>query len=279
MKMRYIAALAPMAVTVAAQAQLLTTESISISGSTPAGRQQTTCMISSDGTTSSGGMIALQGASGVNVSGAHAKASDVALKFNVGAVVDSLNSTYGAGNWSVANAKLTFQYSLYTTSVSWNSGAGTFDIYWVGNDSWVQGSVNPAFAADASGLSVWSISQSLLGSEAYTWTTPTYTGTLNDLGTGAWALDKTGAKQSTAAYGLGLNTSFLNDITSASAGSNPNVSLYLLTTSSSLGLDLFTGGGSSVPTLTFDVVAAPEPASLALAACGLAGFHAWRRRN
>lgn len=258
-------------------AQILTSESFSIIGS-GAGRAQTTCMISSDGTTSSGGMIALQGAAGYNVSGSPAKASDIALKFNVGGTTDSLNSLYGAGNWTIANAKLTLQYSLYTTSVSWNSGAGTFDLYWVAKDSWVQGTSNPSYATDAGSLAAWAGNESRLGSATYAWRTPGYVGTVIDLGTSAWALDKTGIKQSTSAFGLSPDASFVNDIISANAGSNPNVSLYLVGTSGSLGLDVFTGGGTSLPTLTFDVVAVPEPSALSLTTV-LAGLGVLRRRG
>jgi uncharacterized protein (TIGR03382 family) len=61
----------------------------------------------------------------------------------------------------------------------------------------------------------------------------------------------------------------LNDITSATAGSDPNVSLYLMPTSDTLGLTIFTGGGNVTPELSFDVVSTPEPATACLVAAAL----------
>jgi hypothetical protein len=234
--------------------QVLTTKSFAISGSTPTGRAQTTCMVNSAGTTSSGGLISLQGASGYNVSGTPAAAADVLFKFSVGSTVDALNTAYGAGNWSITNARLSFQYTLYVSGVNWNSGPGNFNIYWIANDSWMQGGVNPVFAADLPTLTAWAGSAALVGSENYNWTTPGYTGTASDLGTGNWAQDKTGIKESTNYYSLTLDPNFVGDVLSASASANPNVSFYLMEASSTLGLNIYTGGTPYYPTLTFDVI-------------------------
>ena len=266
------------ALAAAASAQVLTTESFAISsGAGGSGGAQTSDMIFSDGTSWSGGAVGLQGASGFNNLSGHTAAANVSFKYNLGATVDSLNNTYGAGNWTVANTKLTFQYTLYANNSRFNAGAGGFNIYWVGNDNWTQGTANPAYATSESALAAWAGSDALLGSEYYNWTTPSYTGTYADLGTSAWVTDKTGARQSTLSYGLGLDSSFVSDILSASASSDPNLSLYLMPTSDSLGLCIFTGGGGSLPTLTFDVVAAPEPSAMAMSVFGLAGFVAVRR--
>ncbi len=261
-----------------ASAQVLTTESFSInSGAGGTGGAATSCMIMSDGTSWSGGAVGLQGASGVNNLGANALAANDTFKYNVGATVSSLNATYGAGNWTIANPRLTLQYTLYANNSRFNAGAGSFNIYWAANDNWTQGTLNPAYATNESALATWAGSDALLATEFYNWTTPGYTGTLADLNTPVWTTDKSGIHQSTVSYNLGLDSSFVSDITSATASSDPNVSLYLMSTSASLGMCIFTGGGNSLPTLTFDVVAVPEPPALALAGCGLAGLIALRR--
>ena len=82
--------------------------------------------------------------------------------------------------------------------------------------------------------------------------------------------------QATLSYSLGLETSFVNDLTAASAGSDPDVSLYLMSTSDTLGLTIFTGAGQSLPNLSFDVVSVPEPSALALVVGGLAGLIGFR---
>ena len=261
-----------------APAQVLTTESFSISsGAGGSGGAQTSDMILSDGTSWSGGAVGVQGASGFNNLGGHTAAADVTFKYNLGARVDSLNATYGAGNWTIANPQLTFQYTLYANNSRFNAGAGSLNIYWVGNDNWTQGTANPAYATSAATLAAWAGSDALLTTEFYNWTTPGYTGSYADLGTGAWVTDKTGIRQSTLSYGLSLDSSFVSDITSASASSDPNLSLYLMPTSDSLGLCIFTGGGTTLPTLTFNVVAVPEPSAMAMMLSSLLGLVAIRR--
>jgi hypothetical protein len=275
-----IALAAATAFAATASAQILTTESFSISsGAGGSGGAQTSCMIMSDGSSWSGGAVGVQGASGINNLGANALAANDTFKFNVGSVVDSLNAAYGAGNWTISNPQLAVQYTLYANNSRFNAGAGTFNIYWEANDNWSQGTVNPVYATSESALAAWAGSDALLATEYYDWSTPGYTGTLADLGTSAWTTDKSGIRQSTISYGLGLNSSFVNDITSATAGSDPNVSLYLMATSDALGMCIFTGGGTTLPTLTFDVVAVPEPSAMAMTLSGLLGLVAIRRRK
>lgn len=238
--------------------------------------------------------MGVQGPDSPTVGGGSALAANSLFKFNVGSFVDSLNLAYGTGNWEVSNVKLTFQYTLYANNNRFNAGAGTFDIYWVANDSWVQigldkvnettPNTNPAYATSAAGLSTWSGGQALLSSEYYDWTTPGYTGTNADINTSVWVTDKTGVRQSTLSYDLGSNSTFLNDILTASASGDANISLYLMSTSDTLGITIFTGGtsgpGSTLPTLTFDVVSVPEPGAGALILLGAgSGFLLWLRRR
>lgn len=239
----------------------------------------TTCMIISDGTSWSGGAVGVQGASAPSNIGTTAGAANVSFKFNIGSFVDSLNLTYGIGNWSVTNIQLKFQYTLYANNSRFGAGAGTFDIYWVANDSWTQGTATPTYATTANGLSSWSGGQSLLGSEYYDWSTPSYQGTMDDLGNNSvWVTDKTGVRQSVLTYNLAATSDFLSDILTATGSGDANISLYLMSTSDSLGLTIFTGGASVLPTLTFDVI--PEPGTNVLILLGAgSGFLLWLRRR
>jgi hypothetical protein len=263
----------------AAPAQVLTNESVAISSGAGGGGggAQTSCMIFSDGTSWSGGAVGVQGASSVNDTGGSTAAANDAFKYSVGSVADSLNATYGAGNWTIANPELTFQYTLYANNPRFNAGAGTFSIYWMANDSWVQGTANPVYATTGAALATWAGNASLLANETYTWSTPGYTGTLADLHTSNWTTDSSGIRQATVSYGLALDPSFVTDITSATAAADPNVSLYLMSTSASLGLTIFTGGGQILPTLSFEVVPVPEPSVLAMSLSGLALIATVRR--
>jgi hypothetical protein len=261
-------------------AATLTHESISIVGSGGAGGSGSTAsdMIFSsysavDGWGWAGGAGGVQGNLSKTNTGGNALAANEAFSFNIGSIVDSLNTTYGAGNWNVANASLSFtsSYSVQNNS-RFGIGSGTFDIYWMGKDDWAQSKgtpgdrqLNPVYASNATALQSWAGSTSLLGSE--TFTVPTG-------GTGYVNLS----------YSLASDSSFFSDILSASAsGTNKEASFYLMSTADTLGMIIFTGGqGQALPTLSFDVVSVtpvPEAESMAMLLAGLGVIGATVRRR
>jgi len=250
------------------------------SGAGGTGAASTNCMIMSDGTSWSGGAVGVQGSDTTGVGNITPLAANVTFKFNVGSFIDSLKTTYGNG-WTITNPTLTLQYTLYANNSRFGGGAGTFDIYWVGKDTWVQGTSNPVYATNETTLSTWSSAYSNLGEQNYTWSTPGYTGTESDVtNSSVWVTDKTGVRQSTITLNLDLTTDFLADILNASASSNSDVSLYLMSTSDTMGMTIFTGGASTLPTLKFDVVAAtPEPSTWALLISSLALLFYFKRRT
>lgn len=229
------------------------------------------------------GAVGLQGPQAVFYNGTsyvNVPASTVAFKFNVGATVDALNATYGAGNWAVANPKLTVQYTYYANNSIFGGGAGNFETYWVGNDSWAYGNggsagnsyggskyvpgTDPVYATTAAALLPWAGSLADLGSTTYNWLSPSSNPNFK-----TWSADKTGPNQGMLTDALAADPLLLNDITSASAASDANVSLYLMPTSDTLGLTIFTGGGNVTPELSFDVVTTPEPATACLLAAAM----------
>jgi hypothetical protein len=225
------------------------------------------------------GAAGLQGNQSIFPSGATyvtQPSSVVAMKFNIASVVNTLNTTYGAGNWTIANPKLTMQYTYYANNSVLGGGAGGFKTYVVQNNSWqfsnigsgsagmfngYQSGTDPIYATDATTLATWSGGQADLGNTAYNWlsppgvnvgpstTNPNYSG---------WSTDKSGQNQGLLSANLALDPLLVGDVTSASAA-NPNVSFYMMPNDNTLGLTIFTGGGTSVPTFGFDVVSAPEP--------------------
>lgn len=261
-------------------AATLSRESISIVGSGGLGGAGSTAsdMIfqnysPADGWGWAGGAGGVQGNQSKTNTGGNTLAANEAFSFNVGSIVDSLNTTYGAGNWNVANASLSFtsSYSVQNNS-RFGVGSGTFDIYWMGNDDWAQSKgtptdrqLNPVYASNAADLQNWAGSTSLLASE--TFTVPTG-----------------GSGYVNLSYNLASDSSFFSDILSASAsGSNKETSFYLMSTASTLGMIIFTGGqGQALPTLSFDVVSVtpvPEPESMALFLAGLGVIGATVRRR
>jgi hypothetical protein len=226
----------------------------------------------SDGWGWAGGAGGVQGNQAITNTGGASSPANETFKFNIGSTVDSLNTTYGAGNWSIANATLTFASSYAVqNNPRFGVGSGTFDIYWVGNDNWAQSKgtasdkqLNPIYASSASALQTWAGSESLLGSNTFT---------------------ASGSGYVNLSYSLASDSSFISDIITASAtGNNTAATLYLMGTSNTLGMIIFTGGqGQALPTLSFDVVsvtAVPEPESYAmlLAGLGVIGAIARRRR-
>jgi hypothetical protein len=217
-------------------------------------------------------------------------ASTVQFKFNVGSVVNSLNATYGAGNWTIAAPTLTMQYTYYANNPIFGGGAGSFETYWVANDSWAFGDgaasgnaysdndyvpgTDPAYATTAASLLSWAGSEADLGSTTYNWLSPA-----NNPNFTSWSTDKTGPNEGMLTDNLIADPLLVNDITSATAASNPNVSFYLIPNSSTLGLAIFTGGGNVTPELSFQVVSVPEPASALTLALGGACALLRRRRS
>jgi hypothetical protein len=261
-------------------AATLTHESISIVGSGGAGGAGSTAsdMIFSsysavDGWGWAGGAGGVQGNLSKTNTGGNALAANEAFSFNIGSIVDSLNTTYGAGNWNVANASLSFtsSYSVQNNS-RFGIGSGTFDIYWMGNDDWAQSKgtladrqLNPVYASNAATLQSWAGSTALLASETF-------------------AVPAGGSGYVSLSYSLASDASFFSDILSASAsGTNKEASFYLMSTADTLGMIIFTGGqGQALPTLSFDVVSVtpvPEPESIAMLLAGLGVIGATVRRR
>jgi len=256
-------------------------------------------------TWSAKGAIGLEGSSSIYPSGntyVNNPASTLALKFPVGSIVDSLNETYGAGNWTISDPTIAFQYTYYANNAVFGAGAGSFETYWIANNNWsfsnggsagtsigsftYSAGTDPIYTTDPNALATWAggaNSIADLGSTYFDWLSPT----ANPLLAGAtaanpnytsWTTAKTGPNQGFLNDDLAASPNFVTDLTSASAiGGNPNVSFYFIPTSSTLGICIFTGGGTVTPQLSFNVVSVPEPTLTALA--GLCYVPALLRRR
>lgn len=193
-----------------------------------------------------GGSADVQGNAPTKAGGT-SNAANVALSFVASTYITSLNTAYGVGNWAIANPVLNFNSAnTLQNNALFGGGAGTFNIFWVANDTWNQSAgtmtdrgSNPIYATNQTTLNTWAGSSSLLGSESFSYS-------------GSTALS----------YSLAADPTFESDIYSAANGTDPNVSLYLMGTSSGLGMIVYTGGTGGVPTLSFDVVSVPEPTML-----------------
>lgn len=275
--LRTVMALSVGSMPMLAQAGMLADESVSISSSAGLGGTGTSASdmvyqnYGSDGWGWAGGAGSVQGSQSITNSGGNAAAANEALSFNVGTLVNSLNTQYGAGDWTVSNLSLSFASSYSAQNNNrFGVGSGTFDIFWVGNNSWAQSAgtltnrgTNPVYASSATALSAWSGNQELLGAETFT-------------------VPGGGSGYVNLSYSLAQSASLVNEITSASTTSNEAVSLYLMATNPSLGMIMFTGGqGQALPTLSFEVdsvTPTPIPAAVWLLGSGLFGLLGLKRR-
>ena len=279
-----------------ARAAVLTSESFSLPSGpgNPAAAPYTDMILGTSPITTWGerGAVGLQGSQSIYPSGGgyvNNPASTVAFKFNIGAAIDSLNANYGAGSWTIANPKLTFQYTYYANNPIFGGGAGGFETYWVAKDGWAFGNgapsgnqygsntyvpgTDPAYATDAASLLSWAGRAADLGSTTYNWLSPTSNPNYT-----SWATAKTGPNQGMLTADLANDRQLAADVTSAGSASNPDLSLYLIPNSGTLGLTIFTGGGNVSPQLSFDVVSVPEPAAWCALAAGALPVLLRRRR-
>lgn len=250
-------------------------------GQTGAGAE-TNAMIVADGTYWSGGAAGLQGSNSQNpYLTAPPKAANITFKFDTAPSVQSLNAQYGDGNWAIGAARLSWKVTFYANNSRFGGGAGNFDIYWVSQDNWNatvgDARPNPPYATTEAALAAWSPDISLVrGGAFFDWHPPEYFSPPP-----YWMTYKTNDPWvPTLSYDLAITPQLLDD---ASAGGL--VSFYLMSTSDTLGMTIFTGGYTSgtgtegQPTLSLDIVAAPEPVSAGF--FGIASLLAlsWRRRQ
>lgn len=89
------------------------------------------------------GSLSVSGPTATNGSGVVNGASDSFIRFNTAAMVANFNSVFGAGNWAVSGAKLRVTETAAPANAIFNRGIGAFEIRWIANTSWTEGTGNP----------------------------------------------------------------------------------------------------------------------------------------
>ena len=89
------------------------------------------------------GALAVSGAGATNNSGVMNGAFDTFLRFNTAALVASFNTQFGPDNWLVTGAKLQLMEVGAPNNALFNRGKGRFEIRWIANDTWVEGTGTP----------------------------------------------------------------------------------------------------------------------------------------
>jgi hypothetical protein len=210
------------------------------------------------------GALSVSGSAAVNGSGQQNGLFDSLLQFQLGSAIASFDSTFGAGNWTLSSATLRLTEVAAPGNTLFNRGIGSFQISWMANDSWLEGSGSPTAPA-TDGVTYDALPSLLLSSSTVS------------LGTFANAGQNT---QQEFALPLSDGT-FLNDLTSGGTAS-----FYLTAASPGVGFTFDSrnfGTASARPIL--EVTAVPEPGVIVMAMVGGlgllvgCGWRSWKRHE
>jgi len=140
------------------------------------------------------GSLSVSGASATNASGVANGAFDTFIRFNNGTMVSNFNAAFGSNNWLISGATLQVTEVGAPNNAIFNHGVGAFQIRWIANDNWTQGSGTPSLPG-SSGIT-YSEESTLLNSA-----TDASLGTFTNSGA-----------NSALSFALGLPASFVNNL-------------------------------------------------------------------
>ena len=89
------------------------------------------------------GALSVSGPNAVNGSGVANGVFDSLIRFNTAALVTNFNSIFGTDNWAINGAKLRVTELGAPANPLFNRGTGSFEIRWIANDDWVEGTGTP----------------------------------------------------------------------------------------------------------------------------------------
>jgi hypothetical protein len=99
----------------------------------------------------SAGALSVSGASAGNSSGVTNGIYDSFIRFNTAAMVTNFDSVFGSHNWVMTSAKLLVTEVGAPANAIFNRGKGAFEIRWIANDNWIEGTGTPT-AATTNGI-------------------------------------------------------------------------------------------------------------------------------
>jgi hypothetical protein len=208
------------------------------------------------------------GALAVSASGLPQGEFQSVLKFDLSGAMNSFNTQFGAGNWTVQSVSLQLTAAPHSNPIFNNITAGQFGISLMQNNSWVEGTGSGGVPT-SDGISL----NLLLG---------TFVNPAVDQALGMFNF--AGGSSGQNNYGLTLSSGLLADILS---GGDASLRLFAGDSAVSYLFDSRTGGGNASfhPTIDVTVVPVPEPGSVVLCAAALAilwllqTVRRWLRRN
>ena len=97
------------------------------------------------------GALSVSGFNSVNGSGVTNGVFDSFIRFNTAAMVTNFNSLFGSNNWVIGGVKLRVTELGTPANTLFNRGKGAFEIRWIANDNWIEGT-NPPTAPTTNGI-------------------------------------------------------------------------------------------------------------------------------
>jgi hypothetical protein len=89
------------------------------------------------------GAVTVSGSTATNASGTVNGVADTFIRFNTAALVTSLNSVFGPNNWVINGVTLRVVEMAAPGNTVFTRGKGAFEIRWISNDSWTEGTGMP----------------------------------------------------------------------------------------------------------------------------------------
>jgi hypothetical protein len=210
----------------------------------------------------SGNNYGAAGALGVSAPGLPKGEFQSVLQFDLAGARNSFDNQFGAGQWSVQSVSLQLTATPPNNGIFNTTSAGQFQIYWMQNNSWTEGTGTPN-APTTTGITFTSLQNTFIGP--------------GDESLGTFSFN--GATNGAANYTLSLTNGFTAGLLAGN-----DISLRLVAADSSVSY-LFDsrnfGTAGSRPLFTVD--AEPEPGAMALSSLGMALLAGWwmmvRRRS
>ncbi len=181
------------------------------------------------------------------------------MRFDLSAAMAAFDAQYGAGVWSIQSVTLQLTANNPASNPFFNAqSAGQFQVFWMQNDSWNEGSGTPN-APTSDGITFNTLQNTFIGP--------------NDEAIGTFSVGT--ATSGSTVFTLNLTSGFNADLLSGGL-----VSFRIASADNSVSY-LFNSRtfnqAASRPLLTVNAV--PEPGSFALALSGLAALAGWKLRR
>jgi hypothetical protein len=96
----------------------------------------------------SAGSLSVSGSLATNtLSGITNGIADTFIRFNTAGTVTNFNALFGTNNWAITGAKLQVTEVGSPNNNIFDQGVGAFQIYWVADDNWAEGTGTPMIPA------------------------------------------------------------------------------------------------------------------------------------